>query len=124
MLNLKFVIRPLPSAFSCLLLLCLDSSDLDGFTNWQEFIAGTNPTNAASFLRLASVQVQGTDAVIGFLEASNRSYTIEYREFMNNGLWQKWQDVPAVSSERVMWFPNGTGVASSRYYRLATPLQP
>jgi hypothetical protein len=98
--------------------------DLDGFTNWQEFIAGTNPTNAASLLRLESVLVQGTDTVIGFLAVSNHSYTVEFREFVNNGFWQKWQDFPAASSNRTIWFTNGTGAAPSRYYRLVTPRQP
>ena len=38
-------------------------TDGDGMNNWQEWIAGTNPTNAASFLQLTSVVPNGVSGV-------------------------------------------------------------
>jgi len=41
-------------------------SDNDGFDNLSEFTADTNPTNAASLLRLTQVDPQGAEAVISW----------------------------------------------------------
>ena len=38
-------------------------TDGDGMNNWQEWIAGTNPTNATSFLQLTSVVPNGASGV-------------------------------------------------------------
>jgi hypothetical protein len=39
-------------------------TDGDGMNNWQEWRAGTNPTNAASALRIISVQPTGTNVAL------------------------------------------------------------
>ena len=51
-------------------------ADRDGLLTWQEYIAGTNPTNAASNLRITggSATVQGT--VIRWSSASNKIYNL------------------------------------------------
>ena len=95
-------------------------ADLDGSTNFEEYIAGTNPTNNASFL-----QVQLTAAAlptITFGAISNRTYTIQYRDQLNQP-WSRLADVLAEPANivRTMVDPTWT---TNRFYRAVTPRQP
>jgi hypothetical protein len=102
--------------------------DGDGMTNWQEYMAGTDPTNALSFLRI-DVLSSGypTDgAVMRFLAASNKTYTVQFRSVADNGAWNRLADVPSAPTNRLIQIPDPTlaGSNSGRFYRLATPLIP
>ena len=51
--------------------------DGDGMNNWQEYLAGTNPTNAASVFRITSAQmVSSTQFVVHWSSVSNRLYDV------------------------------------------------
>jgi PKD repeat protein len=56
-----------------------DSSDPDGdrYSNWQEWVAGTNPTNAASALRMIRVGHVGQDTVVVWNGVFGRRYFLE-----------------------------------------------
>ncbi len=71
-------------------------ADGDGISNFDEYVAGTNPTNAASkfFLRIGRVQSNSRvsfDAVqaqgIGY-EGFSRHYALERRAALGAGSWQ------------------------------------
>jgi hypothetical protein len=52
-------------------------SDGDGMNNWQEYLAGTNPTNAASVFKITSSQMNsGTQFVLRWSSVSNRLYDV------------------------------------------------
>jgi T5SS/PEP-CTERM-associated repeat protein len=53
--------------------------DGDGASNYSEFLAGTNPTDAASLFRLTAKQVGG-NAVIEFGATSGVRYQLEYSD--------------------------------------------
>lgn len=57
----------------------LVDSDGDGMNNWQEFIAGTNPTNAASVLAMTSVvPVRGLNWVtVKWQSVNTRTYYLQ-----------------------------------------------
>ena len=52
-------------------------ADGDGATAWQEFVAGTDPTNSASVFRLAPAVTPAPDGfVVQWSSASNKAYTV------------------------------------------------
>jgi hypothetical protein len=52
-------------------------SDGDGMNNWQEYLAGTNPTNAGSVFKIISGQmIPGTKFVVRWSSVSNRLYDV------------------------------------------------
>lgn len=52
-------------------------TDHDGHNNWQEWRAGTDPTNALSVLRLASPVITPTHVTLTWTSVANRTYTLE-----------------------------------------------
>ena len=99
--------------------------DLDGMTNLQEYLAGTNPQSAASVLRLtATLNAGGVD--LTFSAVAGRTYSILYANSMpSGGNWQWLTDVPAqgvTGAFIVHDVSNQTGV--QRYYRIITPALP
>ena len=65
-----------------------DYADPDGdrMNNWQEWIAGTNPTNAASALRLLSLNPGPSCTVVTWQSVPNRSYFLERSAGFGAGL--------------------------------------
>jgi hypothetical protein len=52
-------------------------SDGDGMNNWQEYLAGTNPTNANSVFKITNDQlIPGQQFVLRWLSVSNRIYDV------------------------------------------------
>jgi hypothetical protein len=52
-------------------------SDSDGMNNWQEYLAGTNPTNGGSVFRITSSQmISSTQFVVRWSSVSNRLYDV------------------------------------------------
>jgi hypothetical protein len=52
-------------------------SDGDGMNNWQEYMAGTNPTNISSVFKITSSQmISSTQFVVRWSSVSNRLYEV------------------------------------------------
>lgn len=52
-------------------------ADNDVLNNWQEYVAGTDPTNASSVFKISSAQaVSGTQLVLRWSSVSNRVYDV------------------------------------------------
>ncbi len=95
--------------------------DGDGATNLQEFLAGTNPAQFSSVLRITTIESAGvTNAVLGFLAISNRSYMVEFKDTLAAPVWAPLTNVPAAVTNRLILWQTPVPVVS-RFYRLSTP---
>jgi hypothetical protein len=71
--------------------------DGDGFTTWQEYLAGTDPTSAASQLR-ATIRMEGSVPIVEYAptnEVLKASGAIEYRLQGRPTLTNKWEYCPS-----------------------------
>ena len=75
-------------------------TDGDGMKNWQEYVAGTDPTNAQSYLKVDQLTVNGP-ASVRFQAVSNKTYTVQFKDSVTAAAWQKLSDVVARPSNRV-----------------------
>ena len=55
--------------------------------NFQEFLAGTNPTNSVSSLRLFATRPNSSNTVAGFLSAPGAVYQLQTRDDLSTGFW-------------------------------------
>ena len=97
--------------------------DGDGQTTWQEFIAGTDPRDAQSYLRIDSARLSPQGVEVTFKAQANRSYTVQFRESPGHGRWQTLKQVNgrgAPSQETVV---DPLPLSRARFYRLVTPQQ-
>lgn len=90
----------------------------DGFPAWQEYIADTDPTNAASYPHISAIARDGTNPVIAWPASSNRVYQIHHIEDLLDTPWITQQ----LSLGTGEWTDTNPPPATSRYYRLAPRL--
>ena len=93
--------------------------DGDTLSNWEEYLAGTDPTNALSYLKIDRLRI-GTVTLLEFLAISNRTYTIEYGDALDAQSWQTLVSLPARATNRLELVPDFP-VSTNRFYRLVTP---
>jgi len=99
-------------------------SDSDGLTNLQEYLSGTNPRDAASYLKFESVTLLAGAATLKFTAVSNLSYTVQYRDDLATGGWRNLTNVLAGATTHTSEVPDPAGGAQERFYRIVTPKTP
>jgi hypothetical protein len=100
----------------------LGDADGDGLNNLDEYRAGTNPTNALSYLKIEQSSAPGSNT-LSFLALSNKTYTVEFTEALGSDVWTKAADFVARSTnhtERVVV----ANTDERRFYRVLTPRKP
>jgi hypothetical protein len=104
-----------------------DDPDGDGMSNLQEYLAGTDPLDPQSSLKL---RVQGVNPGTGqpqfsFTAVAGIDYTLQYCDNLGSGLWHKLTDLPADPTTRIVTLnDSGATSAPTRFYRVLTPIQP
>jgi hypothetical protein len=99
-------------------------ADGDGFTNLQEFLAGTGPHSSSSrFTTPVPLlpALPGGPLTLQFTAPANRSYTIESRTGLVSGAWQTILDVPPSQTNRTISLTNTPDGSMIRMYRLVIP---
>jgi hypothetical protein len=99
----------------------MSDTDHDGMTAWQEYVAGTDPTNAGSVFHLTGVvSSNGTNTLKWTSSASARGpYNLYYSTNLTTGVWTLYSgnivaDPPTNSLSLPM--PQGT---SARFYKVS-----
>jgi hypothetical protein len=101
-------------------------SDLDGQSNLQEYLAGTNPNNAASVLRITSI-TRGTPtltyATLQWTSVPTRFYVLQERTSLTGGAWADYINFPVAGWNNVGFddFNNPNDFFRVRAYRPLTP---
>ncbi len=93
-------------------------SDGDGMTDLQEFLGGTSPTSAASSLRLQIISAN--PSVLQFVTATNKAYTVEFKNTFGDTSWTFLQSVPG-GAARTVHVTNSMAGTTNRFYRVRTP---
>ncbi len=98
--------------------------DGDRMSNAQEFLAGTDPTDGQSYLR---VDLTGTvpegGAVLSFMAVSNRAYKVLANDLLP-GSWSEVTNFTALPTNRVTTWTNAAPGSINRFYRLEIPAAP
>jgi hypothetical protein len=101
-----------------------DDFDADGMTDLQEYLAGTNPKDAADYFHILSVSVTANGLKILFHAAGNRTYSVLYSTGSPAGPWHKLADAPVSSNPASVEITDTNLVSDSRFYRLVAPAWP
>jgi len=98
--------------------------DHDGLSNGQEFLAGTDPLDSASCLKVDAFITSPGTVTLQFLAIANRTYSVLYQDSLGAPDWFPLSLVEAHSTNRVGTVVDSTGIPGSRFYRLVTPEWP
>jgi hypothetical protein len=95
----------------------LGDLDGDGMNNRSELMAGTDPQNPASYLRIDQNLVPGATTLL-VAAIANRSYTVQYSDDLTT--WSKLGDIIARPADRVETITDPDG-STNRFYRVVLP---
>jgi hypothetical protein len=99
--------------------------DNDGQTDLEEYLAGTNPADANSNLKITSAIYNGSNFVLRFTAMMGRSYTVQYRNNLGSGTWLDLSTVPAqTSTGPVEVIDAGVAGSTTRFYHIVLDSAP
>jgi hypothetical protein len=97
-------------------------TDGDSMSNRAEYIAGTDPTDPTSYLKVEQMTGDGGNASISFIAQSNKTYTVQCKDELASA-WVKLADIVARSTNHTETVID-PGPLTNRFYRLLTPQMP
>ncbi len=101
----------------------LEDPDGDGMSNRDEYLAGTNPTNALSVLKIVLTATNANQ--LQFVAQSNISYSLQWRTNLSGGSWSNLTSIIAQPLVRTVEVNSASAPsAPERYLRVVTPQSP
>ncbi|HXJ56283.1 MAG TPA: lamin tail domain-containing protein [Verrucomicrobiae bacterium] len=95
--------------------------DGDGLSNRQEYLAGTDPRDALSYLKIDRLTVGSGLPTLEYQAISNKTYSILWKPSLDSANWSVLTNLPAYSTNRLERVADPTPAVTRRLYRLATP---
>ena len=93
--------------------------DGDGLTDFQEFLAGTDPTNAGSVLRVFILRSVSSPAVTLLWPATpGRTYHVQYKDDLATGPWTDLPGQPEYAQNTGAQQDTTAAVGARRFYRV------
>lgn len=102
----------------------LEDPDGDTMINRDEYLAGTNPTNALSLLKV--IFSATNDNVITFVAQTNKTYSVQIGTNLSSvPAWLSLSNITASPQVRTIQVNTATAPGTGeRYFRIVTPLAP
>ncbi|MGB0581255.1 MAG: chitobiase/beta-hexosaminidase C-terminal domain-containing protein, partial [Limisphaerales bacterium] len=93
-------------------------ADGDGFLNWQEFKAGTNPNEPASALRMLTERLGSVagNVTLRWPTILGKNYVVEYRDSLSTANWLPLTTQATGNGNEMTFNANSTG--NPRFYRV------
>ena len=91
--------------------------DHDGLNNYQEFLAGTNPTNAASAFKLTALNPIFLTNVVSLNSSNGIVYRIWSRDNLGNGYWSILADQVIGTGANMLFSDPAASSSPNRFYR-------
>lgn len=93
-----------------------NDAEPDGYFTWQEHVADTDPTNAASYPQMTFIETWQTNApVLTWPASTGRLYEIHWCDDIVVGQW----DVLPLGLGSNLWTDTNPPPATNRYYRIS-----
>jgi hypothetical protein len=97
-------------------------ADGDEMTNGQEWVAGTDPRDPLSVLKVLSITDQ-SGAQLEFLAMPNIGYTVLYSTNLVAPAWGSLTNVPPRPGTNIVRVVDPAAAQGARYYRIVTPMR-
>lgn len=96
-------------------------ADGDGAGNWQEYVAGTNPSDPDDYLRFSSIAADDQVCELQFFSRLGRTYAVEFTESLTPANWQTLVSGLTGTDDTISVTDPQT---ATRYYRLRVSYNP
>lgn len=94
-------------------------TDHDGLTDGQEYLAGTDPTNSASVLRvLRVIPVNGGPRIVVWSAISGRDYRVQYKDRVTDPTWSELPFLVTATTTTAHFVDSIASGAAQRFYRV------
>jgi hypothetical protein len=96
----------------------IQDADGDGYSNLDEYVAGTNPLVATELPKIASVTPDGDSFRIRFATVTGRQYQVKWRDSLTTGDWSDLGSPVSGDDTEKEVLDNPPAGTTARFYRL------